>query len=182
MFELSVIENINKLISKFLLGIIQGQSKCILVVKQSYLLQTVQYLSRSLSLQFNILTDITAADYPNNKNRFMVIYSFLSLLNNMRVIIKVHITAFAYLPSLSNVLPSSNWFEREVWDMYGIFFNGHLDLRRILTDYGFLGFPLRKEFPLTGFFELRYDDSLKRVVMEPLEVAQELRVFYFTNP
>jgi len=182
MFELYVLQNITKIAPKFLLGIIQGQSKCILVVKQSYLIQVVNFFSRSLFLQFNILSDITAADYPNNKNRFVVIYSFLSLLNNMRVFIKVHITALTYLPSLSNILSSSNWLEREVWDMYGIFFNGHFDLRRILTDYGFLGFPLRKEFPLTGFFELRYDDSLKRVVMEPLEVAQELRVFYFTNP
>jgi NADH-quinone oxidoreductase subunit C len=108
MFELMLIENVNKLVPKFLLGIIQGQSKCIFVVKQSYLLQMVNFLSRSSSLQFNILSDITAVDYPNNKKRFVVIYSFLSLINNMRVIIKVHISALTYLPSLSNLMPSSN--------------------------------------------------------------------------
>jgi len=152
MLGLYFLQHVTKIVPKFLLGVIQGQSKCILVVKQSYLMQVVSFFSRSLSLQFNILSDITAVDFPNNKNRFMVVYSLLSLLNNMRVIIKVHITALTHLPSLSNLMLSSNWLEREVWDMYGIFFNGHMDLRRILTDYGFLGFPLRKDFPLTGFF------------------------------
>lgn len=181
MFGLSVNFMIRNLCKSFLIGSIVGQSKCILIVKKSCIMNLVLFLFRFSSLQFNMLVDMTAVDYPNNVNRFEVVYNLLSMVNNMRVVIKVYLTALLYLPTLSNFVASSNWLEREIWDMFGVFFDGHLDLRRILTDYGFLGFPLRKEFPVTGFYELRYDDSVKMVVSEPLELAQELRVFYFVN-
>lgn len=182
MLGLKVLSTINKLTLKYLIGIVYGQSKCILLVKKNYLLPMVMFLFRFSSLRFDMLVDMFAADYPNNKYRFVVFYNLLSVTNNMRVIIKIFTTDLASVPTLSNFVSSANWLEREIWDMYGICFDGHTDLRRILTDYGFLGFPLRKDFPVSGFFELRYDDTEKVVVAEPLELAQEMRVFYFVNP
>lgn len=129
---------------------------------------------------FRALMDITAVDHPHRKNRFELVYNFLSITFNLRIILKLNVMLSA--PSLETSFRSANWLEREVWDLFGVIFLGHSDLRRILTDYGFEGHPLRKDFPLTGYFEVRYDDEKKRVVQEPLEVSQEFRLFSFSSP
>jgi NADH dehydrogenase (ubiquinone) Fe-S protein 3 len=125
---------------------------------------------------------MTAVDYPSKENRFELVYMLLSLPFNTRIIVKTFASEVTPVPSAVDLYKGANWMEREVWDMYGVFFTGHPDLRRILTDYGFEGHPLRKDFPLTGYVEVRYDDSKKRVVAEPLELAQAFRVFEYQSP
>ena len=144
--------------------------------------ELVEFLKKNSECQFTTLIDITAVDYPGRDKRFEMVYHLLSMNLNHRIRIKFQIAEGALVPSLVNLFPSANWFEREVFDMYGILFSGHPDLRRILTDYGFKGHPLRKDFPLTGFSEVRYDEVQKKVVYEPVELVQEFRDFDFESP
>ncbi|HWA89996.1 MAG TPA: NADH-quinone oxidoreductase subunit C [Rhizomicrobium sp.] len=131
---------------------------------------------------FKTLVDICGVDWPERAKRFDVVYHLLSLTRNQRVRVKVQVGEDETIASSVGVYPASNWFERETFDMYGIAFDNHPDMRRILTDYGFSGYPLRKDFPLTGFVELRYDDELKRVVYQPVQLVQEFRDFDFMSP
>jgi NADH-quinone oxidoreductase subunit C len=133
-------------------------------------------------LQFISFIDLAGADYPEREQRFEVIYHLLSPVKNVRVRIKLTTDEDTPVPSVTGVYPGANWYEREAFDMYGIFFTRHPDLRRLLTDYGFEGYPLRKDFPLTGFVEVRYDDEVKRVVYEPVSLRQEFRQFDFLSP
>ena len=142
----------------------------------------VEFLKNDSNCKFSTLVDITAVDYPDRAKRFDVIYHFLSMYQNHRVRLRMSIREDEIVPSIVDVHPSSNWFEREVFDMFGILFTGHPDLRRILTDYGFRGFPLRKDFPTTGYTEVRYDEAQKRVVYEPVKLVQEYRQFDFMSP
>ena len=133
-------------------------------------------------LQFQQLVDLCGADYPERAERFDVVYHLISLTRNERIRIKVSTDESAPVPSAMPVFPSAEWFEREAFDMYGIYFSGHADLRRLLTDYGFEGYPLRKDFPMTGYVEVRYDEEQKRVVYEPVKLTQEFRNFDFLSP
>jgi NADH-quinone oxidoreductase subunit C len=131
---------------------------------------------------FNQLSDLTAVDYPERPERFELVYQLLSMRNNMRLRLLAAVGEGQAVPSATTVYSAANWAEREVWDMFGIFFAGHPDLRRLLTDYGFEGHPLRKDFPLTGHVEVRYDDTQRRVVNEPVSLVQEFRDFDFLSP
>jgi len=131
---------------------------------------------------FKTLVDITAVDWPQREKRFEVVYHLLSMHLNQRVRIKLAVAEGASVPSVTSVFSVADWFEREIWDMFGIFVTDHPDLRRILSDYGFRGHPLRKDFPLTGYVELRYDEEQKRVVYEPVQLTQEFRNFDFLSP
>jgi NADH-quinone oxidoreductase subunit C len=131
---------------------------------------------------FEVLIDICGVDYPEREKRFDVVYHLLSPRRNQRIRVKVETDEDTAVPSVSALFPAANWFEREAYDMYGILFSGHPDLRRLLTDYGFQGHPLRKDFPLTGYVEVRYDDAQKRVVYEPVKLTQEFRSFDFMSP
>ena len=142
----------------------------------------VEFLRDDLSCRFSTLVDITAVDHPERPQRFDVVYHFLSMYRNHRIRLKVAVREDEMVPSITALHPSANWFEREVFDMFGILFSGHPDLRRILTDYGFRGYPLRKDFPTTGYTEVRYDEALKRVVYEPVKLVQEYRQFDFMSP
>ncbi|MFN5995730.1 MAG: NADH-quinone oxidoreductase subunit C [Paracoccaceae bacterium] len=142
----------------------------------------VEFLRDDASCRFSTLVDITAIDLPERSTRFDVVYHFLSMYRNHRIRVKVKVAEDEMVPSLIDLHPSANWFEREVFDMFGILFSGHPDLRRILTDYGFRGHPLRKDFPTTGYTEVRYDEVLKRVVYEPVKLVQEYRQFDFMSP
>jgi NADH-quinone oxidoreductase subunit C len=146
------------------------------------LLPFVEFLRDDPRLQFVNLTDVCGVDWPEREKRFDVVYHLLSPRQNVRIRIKVMTDEASPVPSLTPVFPGADWFEREAYDFYGILFTGHPDLRRILTDYGFDGHPLRKDFPLTGFVEVRYDDERKRVVYEPVRLAQEFRDFDFLSP
>ena len=151
-------------------------------VAPANLLGFMRYLSTDATCQFTTLVDITAVDYPQRSKRFDVVYHLLSMYQNQRVRLRVSIREEDLISSIVEVHPSADWFEREVFDMFGIMFNGHPDLRRILTDYGFRGYPLRKDFPTTGYSEVRYDDVEKRVVYEPVSLVQEYRLFDFMSP
>ena len=153
-----------------------------LFVAPSSLIPVVSFLKYHSATQFEQVQDIAGADYPTRENRFEVVYHFLSVRFNQRIRVKTYCNEVTPVPSLTSLYKGANWFEREAWDMYGIFFTGHPDLRRILTDYGFEGHPLRKDFPLTGYVELRYDDEKKRVIAEPLELAQAFRMFEYQSP
>ena len=131
---------------------------------------------------FKILVDLCGNDWPQRAKRFDVVYHLLSLTRNLRIRVKAQVGEGESIASIIGPYPAANWFEREAFDMYGIAFDGHPDLRRILTDYGFSGYPLRKDFPLTGYVELRYDDQLKRVVYQPVQLVQEFRDFDFMSP
>jgi NADH-quinone oxidoreductase subunit C len=131
---------------------------------------------------FKMLIDITGVDWPDRDPRFDVVYHLLSLSQNQRVRVKLAVNEDQPVPSIVEVFPAADWFERETWDMYGVFFSDHPDLRRLLTDYGFEGHPLRKDFPLTGYVEVRYDEEQKRVVYEPVELVQDFRSFDFMSP
>ncbi|NOD61795.1 MULTISPECIES: NADH-quinone oxidoreductase subunit C [unclassified Ruegeria] len=151
-------------------------------VAPSNLVEFVEFLKTDRSCQFSSLVDITGVDYPERAKRFDVVYHFLSMYQNQRIRLRVSIREEDMVPSIVDVHPSANWFEREVFDMFGILFSGHPDLRRILTDYGFRGYPLRKDFPTTGYTEVRYDEAQKRVVYEPVSLVQEYRQFDFMSP
>ena len=142
----------------------------------------VEFLRTDSACRFTSLVDITAVDHPERAERFDLVYHFLSMYQNQRIRLKMAIGEEEMVPSLTGVHPSANWFEREVFDMFGILFSNHPDLRRILTDYGFRGFPLRKDFPTTGYTEVRYDEAQKRVVYEPVKLVQEYRQFDFMSP
>jgi NADH-quinone oxidoreductase subunit C len=132
--------------------------------------------------RFELLIDICGVDYPEREKRFDVVYHLLSVRLNQRIRVKLETDEATPVPSVVGVFPTANWYEREAYDMYGILFSGHPDLRRILTDYGFQGYPMRKDFPLSGYVEVRYDDEQKRVVYEPVRLTQEYRTFDFESP
>jgi len=142
----------------------------------------VSFLKRDVQSQFISIIDVCGVDYPSRARRFDVVYHLLSPRQNQRIRVKLQADEDTLVPSITGVFPGADWFERETYDLYGILFTGHPDLRRILTDYGFEGHPLRKDFPLTGFVEVRYDDEVKRVVYEPVELKQEFRNFDFLSP
>ena len=143
---------------------------------------TILFLKTNEKCRFKQLIDITAVDYPEKERRFKIVYLLLSHENNFRIVINVEINDDIIVPSITKIFPSANWMEREVFDMYGVSFKDHPDLRRILTDYGFKGYPLRKDFPLTGHTEVRYSEDKKKVVIEPVKLDQEYRNFDFDSP
>ncbi len=151
-------------------------------VSPSSLGSFVEFLRGDRTCRFSTLVDITAVDFPDREPRFDVVYHFLSMYQNHRIRLKLAAREDEMVPSITAVHPSANWFEREVFDMFGILFSGHPDLRRILTDYGFTGYPLRKDFPTTGYTEVRYDEAQKRVIYEPVKLVQEYRQFDFMSP
>ena len=152
------------------------------IVDKEDIAKLLVFLRDDVNCQFKQLMDICGVDYPERPQRFEVVYNLLSLVHNNRVTVKVMLDDNSSIPSVSKVFSSADWWEREIWDLFGIFFSGHPDLRRILTDYGFDGHPLRKDFPLTGYVEVRYDDAQKRVVYEPVKLTQEYRDFDFLSP
>ena len=153
-----------------------------ITVPAATIVETLVKLRDDPACQFEVLIDICGVDYPQRKNRFDVVYHLLSARLNQRIRIKIETDELTPVPSAISVFPGANWYEREAYDMYGILFSGHPDLRRLLTDYGFEGFPLRKDFPLSGFKEVRYDDEAKRVVYEPVKLTQDFRQFDFESP
>jgi NADH-quinone oxidoreductase subunit C len=153
-----------------------------LVIRRDAVVKVLTLLRNDQNCQFKQLVDITAVDYPDQAERFEVVYNLLSLKLNQRVRVKLTTDERNPVASVTGVFSSAIWLEREVWDMFGIFFSNHPDLRRILTDYGFEGHPLRKDFPLTGFKEVRYDEEQKRVVYEAVKLPQEFRRFDFLSP
>ena len=146
------------------------------------IISTILFLKTNKKCKFKQLIDITAVDYPQREKRFKIVYLLLSHENNLRIIINTNIDEKEIVPSVTKIFPSANWMEREVIDMYGISFKDHPDLRRILTDYGFDGYPLRKDFPLTGHTEVRYSEEKKKVISEPVKLDQEYRDFDFESP
>ena len=157
-------------------------SELTIVVVREQIVSVLKQLRDDPRCQFQCLIDICGVDYPARERRFDVVYHLLSLRQNLRIRLKVETDEKTPVPSVLDVHPCANWFEREAFDLYGILFSNHPDLRRILTDYGFRGHPLRKDFPLTGYVEVRYDDELKRVVYEPVKLTQEFRTFDFVSP
>ena len=165
------LENV-QLINNELVGFVQSQ----------YVSFVLKFLRDHINCQYKVLTSISGSDFPERKKRFEISYELLSLKFNCRIRIKTYVNEVESISSSTNVYNSANWWEREIWDLFGVFFSNHPDLRRILTDYGFQGHPLRKDFPLSGYVEVRYDDSVNRVVCEPLELTQEFRSFDFDSP
>jgi len=158
-----------------------GDELCV-TVRREGIVRVLTFLRDDVNTQFKQLMDVTAVDYPEREQRFEVVYHLLSLTHNRRIRVKTLTDEETPVPSVTTVFGSANWYEREAWDMYGVFFQDHPDLRRIMTDYGFEGHPLRKDFPLTGHVEVRYDEESKRVVYEPVKLSQEFRSFDFLSP
>ena len=165
-----------------LLSIEWAKDELVLRTQRQTLITVMAFLKDDNKCLFKTLVDLCGADYPEDEDRLEVVYNLLSLKRNMRIRVKVRTDTASAVPSLSNLFLSAEWNEREAWDMYGIFFSDHPDLRRLLTDYGFEGHPLRKDFPLTGYVEVRYDDEQKRVVYDPVKLTQEFRTFDFLSP
>jgi NADH dehydrogenase (ubiquinone) Fe-S protein 3 len=176
--------NFSKLICKMLpiSSITILETEIIILIEPQYTLPVLFFLRDHTLCQYKILTAISGVDYPDRPKRFEIAYELLSTHYNHRIRVKTFVDEFTSIDSSVSVFNASAWWEREVWDMYGIFFKDHPDLRRILTDYGFEGHPMRKDFPLSGYTEVRYNDSKKRVVCEALELSQEFRNFDFKSP
>jgi NADH-quinone oxidoreductase subunit C len=151
-------------------------------VKREALLRVLSFLRDDAKCQFKLLADLCGVDYPDRPERFEVVYNLLSLKLNQRIRVKVTTDEEHAVPSATGLYRAAGWFEREAWDLFGIYFSDHPDLRRLLTDYGFEGHPMRKDFPLTGYVEVRYDEEQKRVVYEPVKLKQEFRSFDFASP
>jgi NADH-quinone oxidoreductase subunit C len=151
-------------------------------VARDSIVKVLTFLRDDVNCQFKMLMELCGVDYPEREDRFDIVYCLLSLTLNQRVKVKIQTNTSSAVPSVANVYSAANWWEREAWDLFGIYFSDHPDLRRILSDYGFEGHPLRKDFPLTGYVELRYDDEQKRVVYEPVKLSQEFRNFDFLSP
>lgn len=183
MKNLDEVKNLLENSSNFRFGSIDLQNdNLICLCEAAHLIDNVSNFKRHPDLKLKQLVDILAIDYPNKEDRFEVVYLFLSHENNFRISIKMKIKDGEKIPTLTNIYPSANWLEREVFDMNGIEFEGHPDPRRILTDYNFKGHPLRKDFPLTGYEEVRYDPELKKVVYGPVKLQQAYRDFDFKSP
>ena len=182
----SKLQNLEKLINSELSSKIQGSSinneELLIEIEENDLIDVVQFLKLNETCKFKQLIDIAGVDYPENDKRFELVYLFLSHENNTRLKLLIKFEVNQTINSLTKVFPSANWMEREVFDMYGIKFKNHPDLRRILTDYGFKGHPLRKDFPLTGFNEVRYSEKDKKVIYEPVKLEQNYRNFDFESP
>lgn len=174
---LTKFQNISPIISGQLI-----QNEWILTSLSENLLLNMKILKQHVGFQFNLLSCISGVDFIGKDYRFCVSYDLLSLTFSQRVRIKTFVNEIMPIPSLTTIFINANWWEREIWDLYGIFFENHPDLRRILSDYGFEGYPMRKDFPLYGYIELRYDENHKRIVAEPVEFAQEFRFFDFETP
>ena len=157
-------------------------NQLVIYINVEDIISTILFLKTNEKCRFRQLIDITAVDYPQDEKRFKVVYLLLSHEKNLRIIINAKIDEKIIVPSITKIFPSANWMEREVFDMYGISFKDHPDLRRILTDYGFNGYPLRKDFPLTGHTEVRYSEEKKKVISEPVKLDQEYRDFDFESP
>ena len=161
---------------------VQSYGELTITVAPADIVAVSTFLRDDAACRFVSIIDICGADYPRREKRFDVVYHLLSPTKNLRIRLKVHADEDTLVPSVTGVWPGAEWYERETYDLYGVLFSGHPDLRRILTDYGFEGHPLRKDFPLTGFVEVRYDDEAKRVIYEPVELKQEFRNFDFLSP
>lgn len=159
-----------------------GGGELVLETRPGDTVPVMRFLKLHASTQFKGFIQTTAVDYPERKDRFRVVYALLSTRFNARIRVQTYVDELTPMESATSIFKGADWFEREVWDMYGVFFHSHPDMRRILTDYGFEGHPLRKDFPLSGFVEVRYDDTQKRVVQEPVEIAQEYRSFDYSSP
>jgi NADH-quinone oxidoreductase subunit C len=153
-----------------------------LKVRRDRILNVIGFLRDDVTCRFVQMIDVCGVDYPERAERFDVVYHLLSMHHNQRIRVKISTDEETTVPSVVGLFPSANWYEREAWDMYGIMFDGHPDLRRLLSDYGFQGHPLRKDFPLTGYVEVRYSEEEKRVVYEPVKLTQEYRTFDFMSP
>ena len=180
------LQKIEKLINSELSSKINNSSinneELLIEIEENNLIDVIQFLKSNENCKFKQLIDIAAVDYPENEKRFELIYLFLSHENNLRIKLLIKFEITRPINSITKIFPSANWMEREVFDMYGIKFKNHPDLRRILTDYGFKGHPLRKDFPLTGFNEVRYSEKEKKVVYEPVKLEQNYRNFDFESP
>ncbi|ABC22357.1 NADH-quinone oxidoreductase subunit C [Rhodospirillum rubrum] len=152
------------------------------IAQRPSIAKVLTFLRDDSACRFSQLVDIAGVDYPSREERFEVVYNMLSMHHNQRIRVKISASEDTPVPSVTRVFSSANWFEREAWDMYGIFFSEHPDLRRLLSDYGFEGHAQRKDFPLTGYKEVRYDEELKRVVYEPVRLSQDFRTFDFLSP
>ena len=180
------LEELGQHVASMLSGQVMGRSiahdELMVTARAEQIVKVVTFLRDDPMCLFKVLVDICGTDYPERPKRFDVVYNLLSLVHNQRIRIKVEADDETPMPSITGVHNSANWFEREIWDMYGVMFSDHPDLRRLLTDYGFEGHPLRKDFPLTGFVETRYDEERKRVVYDPVKLSQEFRKFDFLSP
>ena len=183
MNNLFIVENL-KTITKVLpiLKFQVHQKELSIIIKKDHLIPVLLFLKNHVKYQFKVLSCLSGVDYPSNKYRFKVVYDILSLRYNVRLKVKVLTNELAAIESCGNVYAAASWYESETWDMYGIFFSNHENLTRLLTDYGFEGYPLRKDFPLSGFVEASYDYTRKRVINERVELSQEYRAFKFTSP
>ena len=180
--DFSFERSVSKLLTKLAERVQSNNGQLVYRCELEKLLETLVLLKNTETLNFSQLTDLTAVDYPDRLQRFELVYQLLSIENNKRVRIICSINDGQIVPSVTGIYKSAEWPEREVWDMYGLFFSDHPDLRRLLTDYGFEGHPLRKDFPLTGYVEVRYDDIEKRVAYQPVQLSQEYRDFDFLSP
>ena len=177
-----MLDHLRQLLGETLLSGRLTQDQIVIEVPVATVTETLATLRDDAYAAFNQLSGLTAVDYPERSERFEMVYQLLSMKNNMRMRVLAAVGEGQAVPSMTSVYSAANWAEREAWDMFGIFFAGHPDLRRLLTDYGFEGHPLRKDFPLTGHVEVRYDDTQRRVVNEPVSLVQEFRDFDFLSP
>lgn len=176
------ITSLVRCVPKWIEQVVTEKNEVVVYVYPEYIAPFLLFLRDHTNTQYKMLMDITAVDYPNESERFHVVYNLLSIQYNVRFRVKARISELTPIASVVSIFNSAGWWERETWDMFGIFFENHPDLRRILTDYGFEGHPLRKDFPLSGYLEVRYDDSEKRVISEPLQMTQDFRYFDFGSP
>jgi len=186
MSNIEALKDMGEVITAALENEVRGYSvafgELTLEVRADQIVKVLTFLRDDSQCKFVQLTDICGVDFPERAKRFDVVYHLISMINNMRIRVKIRTDEETPVASVVNVFPAAGWYERETWDMYGVMFDGHPDLRRLLTDYGFQGFPLRKDFPLTGYVELRYSEEEKRVVYEPVQLQQEFRDFDFMSP
>ncbi len=181
-FIIEVVELIKSLLIFCESEISNNKNEIIIMAKQKDIFTILMFLKDNPSISMESLIDLTAVDYPNQEKRFILSYNLLSVSKNLRIRVKTKISEDMPIQSITDIYPCANWYEREVWDLFGIRFSGHPDLRRILTDYGFEGHPLRKDFPLTGHSEVRYSEDQKKVISEPVKLEQNYRNFDYESP
>jgi NADH-quinone oxidoreductase subunit C len=175
-------EHVAGALSQDVIGSAVAFDELTVIVRRDAIVKVLTFLRDDVNCQFKTLIDLCGVDHPERPERFDIVYNLLSLTHNQRIRVKVQTDEDTPVPSVTGIFSCANWWEREAWDLFGIYFSDHPDLRRLLTDYGFEGHPLRKDFPLTGYVEIRYDDEAKRVVYEPVKLTQEFRNFDFLSP